>query len=183
MKVIHPRFPDYEVYDDGRVIRFVPTSYHGRCGEVFGRVLVSGYRQFHLRDSDGKACQIRANRLIAEAFHGPAPTPTHHAAHIDGNKLNNSAGNLRWATSKENHADRVGHGTTLKGEKIGNSWLTADKVLAIRAAFTDKRGDLRRIARSFGVSFTHVRRIIYRESWAHVPSQSALDRQRGLPCK
>lgn len=43
----------------------------------------------------------RAHRLICEAFHGPCPDG-HEAAHRDGTRDNNQAGNLRWLTHIEN---------------------------------------------------------------------------------
>jgi hypothetical protein len=51
------------------------------------------------------------NRLVALAFHGLPPNPTDHACHNDGNKLNNSADNIRWDTPSGNAADKLIHGT------------------------------------------------------------------------
>jgi hypothetical protein len=41
-------------------------------------------------------------RLVAEAFHGPAPFPGAVVMHLDENAANNRASNLRWGTQKEN---------------------------------------------------------------------------------
>ena len=53
------------------------------------------------------------HRLTCMAFHGepPAKWPKYHAAHCDGDPLNNRPDNLRWATPKENIADKRLHGT------------------------------------------------------------------------
>ena len=45
-------------------------------------------------------------RLVLEAFHGPAPSSKHTADHIDQNRLNNQATNLRWANRSLQNANR-----------------------------------------------------------------------------
>jgi HNH endonuclease len=44
----------------------------------------------------------RIHRLVAEAFHGPAPFDGAVVMHIDENAANNRPTNLRWGTQKEN---------------------------------------------------------------------------------
>lgn len=44
----------------------------------------------------------RVHRIVATAFHGPAPTPDHVVDHIDTNRQNNRPENLRWCTRLEN---------------------------------------------------------------------------------
>ena len=44
----------------------------------------------------------KVHRLIAEAFHGPAPFEGAVVMHLDENAANNRASNLRWGTQKEN---------------------------------------------------------------------------------
>lgn len=51
------------------------------------------------------------HRLVCEAFHGPAPEATMDVAHNNGNRTDNRAENLRWATRAENIADQRKHGT------------------------------------------------------------------------
>lgn len=41
-------------------------------------------------------------RLVAEAFHGPAPSEDAVVMHLDENAANNRADNLHWGTQKEN---------------------------------------------------------------------------------
>lgn len=179
--VILDEFPDYRVWEGGRVERIREVTY-GPIGVIFGRVLASGYRQFKLIDRNGRQRLVRANRLVCEAFHGVAPTDRHHAAHRNGNKLDNRASNLAWKTAKENAADREAHGTTARGARVRNqhgiSTLTEDAVAAIRSAFSGKRGDLTRLSREYGLSRSGMRRVIHGETWGHVVP--ALDQQRGM---
>jgi HNH endonuclease len=48
----------------------------------------------------GKSFKI--HRLVAEAFHGPAPFEGAVVMHLDENSANNRPSNLRWGTQKEN---------------------------------------------------------------------------------
>lgn len=47
-------------------------------------------------------CNERVHRIVATAFHGPAPTHDHVVDHIDTNRQNNRPENLRWCTRLEN---------------------------------------------------------------------------------
>ncbi|MBO7618218.1 MAG: HNH endonuclease [Bacteroidales bacterium] len=47
-------------------------------------------------------CGERVHRIVATAFHGPAPSNQHVVDHIDTNRQNNRPENLRWLTKLEN---------------------------------------------------------------------------------
>jgi hypothetical protein len=49
-----------------------------------------------------KGITHKVHRLIAEAFHGPAPSDNAVAIHIDENAANNRASNIKWGTQREN---------------------------------------------------------------------------------
>lgn len=55
------------------------------------------------------------HRLVAQAFI-PNPENKPDVAHWGGNGLNNEVTNLRWATEKENMADKRRHGTWVDDE-------------------------------------------------------------------
>jgi hypothetical protein len=46
--------------------------------------------------------QERVHAIICTLFHGPRPAKGYEIDHIDGNRSNNAASNLRWVTHKEN---------------------------------------------------------------------------------
>lgn len=183
VKVKHPDFPDYWVYSDGVITRACDSKRYQKAGDVvWGRVLESGYRQHKLTDAQGKQRLVRTNRLVCEAYWGCAISPKHQAAHKDGNKLNNSADNLYWATAKQNKADSINHGTSVKGARTrnqhGGAKLTEESVRAILTSYSGRRGDLKKLAEQFGVAPTCIQKVVSGQTWGHVPGRSYLDRMR-----
>jgi DNA-binding XRE family transcriptional regulator len=73
------------------------------------------------------------SRLVCEERHGPPPTPDHEAAHSCGNRPCVNRRHLSWKTSKENHDDRLTHGTHSRREQNGRSKLTETDVSEIRS--------------------------------------------------
>jgi hypothetical protein len=113
----------YEVSDLGRVRSVDRTILRKRRGGPMparykGRILVaspsSGYPAVMLSGSKPRRAYV--HHLVLEAFVGPRPAG-HEAAHADGDKLNSTLANLRWATPKENNADKVRHGTVMLGAR------------------------------------------------------------------
>ena len=97
----------YEVSNTGQV-RSLPRF---RCK---GRILRhgtthNGYLTVTF-SANGRREARTLHRVVAEAFLGPKPEG-YHTCHIDGDKLNNAATNLKYATQSENELDKVRHGT------------------------------------------------------------------------
>lgn len=110
---------------------------------------------------------VAVHKLVAEAFLGRCP-PGQHVAHWDGDKLNNTLGNLRYVTPLENAQDRDRHGRTAMGEGIGTAVLTDSAVLAIRQQLARGcRGH--DLAEQHGVSYSTIRDIARRRTWRHLP--------------
>lgn len=151
------RYVNYK--DNGRAWRRERILAVDNTGWKYPRVCLS---------RDGAARNWAVHRLVCGSFHGPPPTPTHQVAHSDGSRRNNRAGNLRWATGKENADDCILHGTRLRGEKLWNAKLTEDDVKAIRAEHQGKYGDLERLAKSYGLTRAAIGHIVKRRSWKHI---------------
>lgn len=102
--------------------------------------------------------------LACETRHGPRPE-RREAAHSCGNRACMNYRHLRWATPKENAADKVRHGTDPRGERAGAAKLTVDQVRAIRALHAAGMRQID-IAPRFGVTNAAVNMIVNRRSWA-----------------
>jgi len=160
----------YEVSDGGRVrslARPVKTSRGVGQRLVRGRILSPSsdkddYRQVGLH-KDGQRYTAKVHALVARAFIGPRPDGAQ-IAHGDGRRTNNALGNLRYASVKENIADKLAHGTANRGESSSGAKLTAETVRLIRAA----PGMHKHVAALFGVPRSTVSMIKARLSWAHL---------------
>ena len=156
--------PDYEVSSVGRV-RCVARRRYLKPGDLVSLSTLQNGRIVALVDGKNRL----VNRLVCRAFHGEPPTPAHEAAHNDGNCANNTPNNLRWATHKENCADKKIHGTENppRGEKQGRSKLRTDDVMQIRRRIAEGEGIVS-ISRSFGMSHGAIWLIKAGRNWAHV---------------
>ena len=109
-------------------------------------------------------------RMICEKIHGPRPTAIHESSHSCGNGKKGcvTPAHLRWATPKENAADKIIHGKVLAGEKNPWSRLNAVQVHSIRVLCGMIGKHQREIAKQFGISQSQVSIIVRREEWRHV---------------
>lgn len=98
----------YSVSKDGKVRNL-------RTGKFLKGTILHTYNYISLR-WDGKQKNKAVHRLVAETFL-PKDENTTVVDHIDGDRLNNKIGNLRWATPKEN-ANNVHLEKTPKKPKI-----------------------------------------------------------------
>lgn len=161
----------YEVSDQGRVRSLPKRVAHWLGGTRLRRGRIrkltvdrDGYARLML-GADRKS--YRVCRLVTAAFQGPAPSALHEAAHLNGNRADDSAQNLRWKTPKANAADRELHGTTARGERIGKATQCSGSVERIRdlSASGCRQVD---IAAWIGLSQSQVSAIIRRQFWRHV---------------
>lgn len=157
----------YQFNESGEVRSVDRVDIRGRNlkGKVLSRYLTSrGYPAVCIY-KDGKSTTKEIHRIIAEHFI-PNPDNKPEVNHKDGNKLNHCISNLEWVTTRENllHARATGLFIPAKGERQGNSKLTKDNVLSIRA---DTRTH-REIAADFGIVRQSVSDIKLRKSWRHI---------------
>src|SRR6185295_11979756 len=125
----------YEVSNLGRVRalpRRLKTWFGDRAhaGGIMRPKLMkkTGYLEVSLQDSAGGRSPrfVTLHAIVAEAFHGPKPSPAHEVLHGDGVRTNCAASNLRWGTRKENMEDQRRHGTLNIGAKNGNATITQE---------------------------------------------------------
>lgn len=123
----------------------------------------SGYASVKVKGKQSGACPV-----MCEMAHGPKPSPLHEAAHSCGKGHEGCINpkHLRWATKKENAADKKLHGTHIMGEKAPWAKLTEDDVREIRAL----QGVLSQsqVGKLWGIKGSTVFKIFHRQRWAHV---------------
>lgn len=104
---------DIDDYNDIRECTYKNETYSVRDNGAVMRHQREGMRKRKLDDlwsfgtpnfatSYMDFCGERVHRIVATAFHGPAPTEQHVVDHIDTNRQNNRPENLRWLTKLEN---------------------------------------------------------------------------------
>lgn len=159
-----PAYPDYAVSNFGRVMRIAKGGSNAtKPGKLLSLKSKGRYVRLALYRGD-KVHYVSLHRLVLEAFVGQPPTNNHVAAHWDNNGQNNRLDNLRWATPKENAADRIRHGTVPSGVHHPNSCLTKEQVNAIRKIA--KRGiGFALLAAAVGVGESTMARVVRGRSY------------------
>ena len=172
-KIIHG-FEDYEVSRHGQVRRATA----GR-GTTIGQIIKphtqtsTGYPDVRLR-KDGRTYSMAIHRLVAAAFLGNKPEGQQ-IRHLDGNRLNASAENLRYGTAIENAQDKIRHGRSFfTGASNPKAKITAEDAEQIR---TLRQSGLsaKAIAAEFGLCKSTVHRTISGAYWKEA-SNRAQDR-------
>lgn len=124
----------YEVSDEGQVRRVAPGPFTSPGRILKPRPSQKGYFRVALHYRGVKR-ETGVHRLVAEVFlPEPESGQRNQVNHIDGNKANNRAANLEWATGSENirHGHRLGLFNMPTGEAHGRAKLTAKAVREIR---------------------------------------------------
>jgi hypothetical protein len=159
--VIDGYFGDYQVSSLGRVKSLK------RSTELIMTVSVNsaGYATVVLY-IEGVQINNRVHILVAESFLGVRPDG-YEVNHKDGDKLNNRADNLEYATPKENsqHAYRIG--LCPKGEERYGSKLTAKDVRDIKILLQEGCTQMS-IANDYDVCQKTISHIKNGKAWRHV---------------
>lgn len=141
-----------------------PQTYH-RAGQVLKlRTDKDGYLGCHLVQQN-RSKHVKAHQLVCAAFNGIAPTGFI-VAHGNGVRSDNRASNLRWASHRDNHADRIAHGTAPRGQKHPRSKLTLGQVLRLRSASGPEFDAA--IAAEAGVTIPAAQKARLGETWRHI---------------
>lgn len=163
----------YEASNFGRIIsvgRQVPRGQHTRS--VRERLLKlwvrrDGYVEVYL-SKGGVVTNKAVHGLVLEAHRGPCPDGMECCHSPDRDPANNRLENLRWDTPTANQADRIKHGTVMRGEAHPGTTLTEDAVRFIRSHYVpcDLVNGREGLAKKFGVGVESISNIVTRRSWA-----------------
>lgn len=165
-----PSTPGYEASSLGEIRNVMSGPLYDP--RLYGRIKTvqfsgNGYGYVSL-SIDGRMRKRMVAKLVCEAFHGPAPSPRHQAAHGDGNRTRNVPSNLSWKTPKDNIADKYLHGTMPSGTKNPKAKLTDDIVADMRRKVRSGEATQQSFIDALGVSSTTVRNAIIGKTWKHV---------------
>lgn len=108
-----------------------------------------------------------AHRVMCRLKNGDPPTQFHEAAHSCGKGHEGcvNPNHLSWKTSKENNADKVLHGTSNRGERMGSSKLDRNQVAEIRASYVPRTMSYSKLAAKYGVSVGAIGDIVRGKNW------------------
>jgi HNH endonuclease len=169
-----PSFPALEASHLGHIRRISFTGrWAKRCPEgniyhTFTKLIGYTYYKVFIFNDGQKKHHLRVNRLVCEAFQGLPPSPQHHAAHDNGDSLDNRADNLAWKTAQQNIDDRGRHGRHPCGERQGHSRFKDEDILRIRSMHSSG-SSLAEIGKMFGACKGTLSAIVRRKSWKHLP--------------
>lgn len=112
----------YEVSDRGRIrakpSKIRPSRHSGKIMKPYPHSKGLGHLTIRL-ERNGKHFKTMLSRLILSSFTKLNPK-NRQAAHRNGNASDNRLENLYWATQAENEADKVRHGTAMRGRRHHN---------------------------------------------------------------
>jgi hypothetical protein len=147
-----------------KFIREIALTHKGDCCLIW---------PFHRNDRGYGTLSVgdkiyKANRYICMLVHGEPPTPKHQAAHNCGKGHEGcvNPSHLRWATPKENAADKIVHDTYKAscGSNNGRSKLTepeARTILRLKGIKSQSK-----LAAEFGVTIAAIANIHSRRNWS-----------------
>jgi hypothetical protein len=147
----------------------------GRIKSPRGRVLSlrdngNGYLYFSVQRRFGLNRRRALHVAVCSAWHGPKPDPSHEARHLDGNKRNNSPGNLAWGTVAENKKDMLRPGLAPPRGKLSREDVEEIRVIIAKGPQTVREKSIGHcnyaaIARIFKVTRRHIKYIADGDAW------------------
>lgn len=110
-----------------------------------------------------------AHRYVCLAAHGEPPSVIHtDVAHSCGNRKCCNPNHLRHATSAENSADAIGHGTVARGARHPAAKLTEADIPVIKRLLNSGQATVSQLARQYGVSHKSISFIRDGVNWGWV---------------
>lgn len=168
----------YEVSDQGRVrsLDRICRDKNGLAKKFKGKILVNikkinTYGEYYivrLPRKGGGHVNAYVAHLVLEAFGSSRPSGMQ-CCHCDGNSLNNTAINLRWATPADNTKDKYLHGSILWGSKNHRAKLNEQQVIEIRSRYiqySQTQSNSRQLADEFNINIGTIRNIVKGGAWS-----------------
>lgn len=145
----------------GKALVELALTYNGKACLIWPLGKVASGRAAMLWE--GKTQYV--SRIVCEARHGPPPFPKVEAAHRCGRGDEGcySPGCVYWATSSQNKADQLIHGTDKRGEKSPRAILTNQQAIEIYHSGLPRK----QLAEDFDIDERLVGRIKRGERYAH----------------
>lgn len=113
------------------------------------------------------------HRLVATCFLQPPSDGQTVVAHIDHDKLNNSAGNLKWMTREENYKHQRNSPHVIKERQRRKdihpetTKLTVTKVMLLKKMLNQGK-PMKQLVKQFKITNTQIVRIKRGENWAYI---------------
>ena len=129
-----------------------------------------GYPKVSLK-LDGGYESVYIHKAVGECFVAPEGEHNTFLIHIDYNRSNNKAENLKWVTEFEqkDYIRKRGEIFDYKKSTGGGYFkLTAPQVSIIKKALMNGKTRKKMLAKRFGVTSTQIKRIERGENWANV---------------
>jgi hypothetical protein len=174
----------YEVSSLGRVKSLARIDCRGH--RVKQRILrqsasPAGYTGVWLQ-VDGVRQYVKTHNLVAEAW-VPGRDALHRCVHhVDRDRSNNAASNLRWVTPSENNLISAANGQPLIGSQRPTAKLCEEDILPICELY-DWGDTIKDIAEMYGVSANVIGTVVRGKSWRHIPREPRPGRKRSTPCR
>lgn len=160
----------YLISNYGRVLRKKKFQ-DKEAWELSRTSFVNEYETFWIRKKGKNNTTCAYLHLIVAKVHCLKQEDQKFVIHLDFDKTNNTASNLKWVTKSELYAHHKKNPKKIarKG-KITYSKLTEVRVRLIKKKILDpnRRTRMRLIAKQFGISEMQLYRIKSGENWGHV---------------
>lgn len=135
---------------------------NGDCTEWIGALTGSGYGVIKFRSKN-----YLTHRIAYQIEYGKIPNGKL-IRHLCHNSRCCNPKHLEVGNTQDNSNDCVAAGRQNKGAEVNTAKLKKYQVLQIRASTIKKEKSITQLAEEYGVSKTHIGRIINRKSWSHI---------------
>jgi hypothetical protein len=162
----------YAISSTGRIASYSKVVYDD--GKLLNGSLTTGYKTLNMHRS-GSNGTLYLHREVARAFSKKSSPKHKYVIHLNHNRLDNSAKNLKWVTLEEmiEHQQKSPAKRAYKKVQAGRTSglkLSAVQVKNIKKILSNEKRKLtiKNIAKKFGVSEMTLYRIKSGENWSKV---------------